>query len=238
MIALLLAACAPDIRDLDGDGILDVAVQDTAPPSEDATPAPETAQDAPDRVVVTTLEDGSHLVDVDSREGVTYVDLGEPAQVGLDQGWELSLERYFFRVNGGIEGDGGVEVASLGDTPWEDVVRAPDAGWTTETDDSAPLQDWYIYDSEEHVLYAAPTVYALRNAAGETWKLQFVDYYDAFGNTGFPTFRLASLDTPSAARSTVGCRRPQPTHASTPSTTGSAPEGSPTRACVAHAPPK
>ena len=227
MTFLLFLACARDIRDLDGDGTLDVAVPDTATADTDTASPEQDPAPALDRVTVTTLDDGSHLVDVDSREGVTHVDLGGPAQVLPDEGWELSLERYFFRVNGGVMGDGGVEVANLGEVAWDEVDRAPEVGWTTETDESAPLEDWYVYDSVEHVLYAAPIVYALRNAAGEAWKLQIVDYYDSFGNTGFPSFRVAPLALPSAARSA----------ASTPSTTGIAPDGSPTRAWVAQAPP-
>jgi hypothetical protein len=199
---LLLTACAPDIRDLDGDGRPDVAI---AAPVDTGTDASRDTADTPadppsGSVTASDLGDGSHVVEVDSRVGVTHVDLDTLAAVRRDEGWELSFERYFFRVNGGVTGGGGVEVAALGEVAWDDVSDAPTDGWTTETDESAPLEDWYVYDSAEHVLYAAPVVYALRTPAGTAWKLQFLDYYDAYGNTGFPSFRVAPLGLSAPAR--------------------------------------
>jgi hypothetical protein len=197
VISLLFLACAPDLRDLDGDGILDVAAEtvssaDGAPRGGDESVRPDEEVLVP-HVTVTELGDGSARVDVDSREGVTYVDLDGPAQVLSTSGWEVSLERYFFKVNGGTVGAGGVEAANLGEVSWEDVREAPQEGWSTETDEGGPLDAWYVYDGVAHVLYAATVVYALRDASGASWKLQFLDYYDDFGNTGFPSFRVAAL---------------------------------------------
>jgi hypothetical protein len=72
-------------------------------------------------------------------------------------------------------------------------TEAPTAGWTTDTDEGGIFDDWYLYDSVNHVLTAAPGVYALRDGEGGQWKLQLLDYYDAFGNTGYPSFRVAEL---------------------------------------------
>jgi hypothetical protein len=188
MILLGLFACAADLRDVDGDGVLDVATGEVA--AEDEAAPVEVLP-----LVVSTEADGSYRVDADSH-AVTHVDFGSldraPEQVDAAGGWEMSLERYFYRLN---PGDGGapVEAVWLGPVPWAEVVAAPEAGWVADIDEALALGDWYVYDSENHVLYAADGVYAVRNAAGEAWKLQFIDYYDDFGNTGFPSFRVAPL---------------------------------------------
>ena len=196
---LLLAACAADIRDLDGDGVPDVALTDTSAPPEDTgdtEPADTTDTGFEPHVIVTEAGDGSFLVEVDSTDGVTYMDLGVPAQTSAADGWELSFERYFFRLNGGSDGGGVVEAAVIPDQAFDAVTAAPTTGWLTDSDDLLVLGDWYVYDSVNHVLYAADQVYAIRNASGENWKLQFVDYYDDDGNTGFPSFRVAPLPPP------------------------------------------
>lgn len=193
MIFVLLA-CAPDIRDLDGDGDLDVAVDDTAADTDTVdTSSPDYLGETDPHITFSAQDDGSTLVVVDTLTGVTYLDLDTPAQTLSDQGWELSFERYFVRVNGGTDGDGGVEVAIVEDLDFGEVGSAPATGWTTDSDDGFAMGDWYIYDSVDHTMSAAPYVYVLRNAAGTTWKLQFLSYYDDFGNTGHLSFYEALL---------------------------------------------
>jgi hypothetical protein len=195
---LFLLACASDIRDLDGDGVPDVAVTDTAASGDDSASdsgEPDTAVDTgfEPHMTVTDAGNGVHVVEVDSQEGVTYVDFGVPEQTSVIGGWEVSFERYFFRVNGGTNGTAGVEAAVVTDQSFDALTTAPASGWVTDTDDGLALEGWYVYDSVNHVLYAADQVYAIRNGAGEAWKLQFIDYYDDQGNTGFPSFRIAPL---------------------------------------------
>lgn len=203
MIFLFLA-CASDLRDLDDDGAPDVAVTDTAPldtdtavdtdPDPDADPA--TTFDA----TVTLTDDGTGVFEVvvDAREGVSYVDLGDaslsaPAQAAEAGGWELGFERYMFSINGGTSGTGGVEAARVEGVSFDALSAPPDTGWTTDSDDGSALEDWYIYDSVSHVLTAAEFVYAIRAPDGSAWKVQFLSYYDDFGNSGFPSFRFARL---------------------------------------------
>jgi hypothetical protein len=135
---------------------------------------------------------------VDAREGVSYVDLGDassvaPAQVAEAGAWELGFERYFFYVTGGTSGPGGVEAARVEGVAFDDLLAPPASGWTTDSDDGSALEDWYVYDSVNHVLYAADVVYAVRGPDGAAWKVQFLSYYDDVGNTGFPSFRVARL---------------------------------------------
>lgn len=194
---LLLTACAPDIRDLDGDGILDVALPDTGGDTgEDETGEDSVIDTAFDPHVTVTDEGGGvSLVELDSNEGITYVDLGVPEQTNQLEGWELGFERYFFYLNGGVNGTGGVEALVITDQSFDAITSAPADGWATDTEDVYVLEDWYIYDSTNHVLTAADQVYLVRNPAGEVWKVQFIDYYDDYGNTGFPSFRVAAIGT-------------------------------------------
>lgn len=192
-----LLACAPDIRDLDGDGVPDVALSDTGD-TEDTEDTDDTDDTVIDTAIVPSLTvtdegDGVSLVVVEATSGVSYVDLGVPEQTNVLGGWEISLERYFILLNGGTTGGGGVEVAAITGVAFGDLTTAPASGWVTDTDDGVALEDWYVYDGTEHVMYAADVVYAVRNAGGEHWKLQFTSYYDDAGNPGFPTFRVATL---------------------------------------------
>ncbi len=207
---LVLLACAPDLRDLDGDGTLDVAVTDSSDAAADtgeARAADTSSSDPEDTapattftpsVTITDAGEGVFEVVVDAREGVSYVDLGDasivaPAQVAEAGAWELGFERYFFYVNGGTSGPGGVEATRVEGVTFDDLVAPPQGGWTTDSDDGSALEDWYVYDSVNHVLYAADVVYAVRGPDGATWKVQFLSYYDDVGNTGFPSFRVARL---------------------------------------------
>lgn len=199
----LLTACAPDLRDLDGDGVLDVAVSDTATKTTDTGEEEASDDDAPATTFtpsVTVVDEGEGVfrVTVDAREGTSYLDLGAPTgaaplQVAEADGWEVGFQRYMFSVNGGTSGPGGVEAARLEGVDFASVTTLPEAGWTTDSDDGAALEDWYVYDSVEHVMYAADAVYVLRTPAGEAWKVQFLGYYDDFGNTGFVGLRVAGL---------------------------------------------
>lgn len=192
---LWLLACAPDIRDLDGDGVIDVALPDTD--IEDTDPEDtDIDTDFDPHVTIVDEGDGVSLIEVDSNDGVTYLDLAVPAQTHQLAGWEVSFERFFFRLNGGSNGAGKVEAVVISGQPFEALTVAPTAGWATDSDDGDVLADWYVYDSEAHVLYAADVVYAIRDGDGLAWKLKFIDYYDEFGNTGFASFRVAPLANP------------------------------------------
>lgn len=194
----LLTACAPDLRDLDDDGVLDVALPDTGTVTTEEgadTPATDDGPETTFTPSVTVLDEGDGVfrVSVDAREGTSYLDLATPEQVAEADGWEIGFERYIFSVNGGTSGPGGVEAVRLDGVDFASVTTPPDDGWTTDSDDGAALEDWYVYDSVEHVLYAADAVYVLRIPDGDAWKVQFLGYYDDFGNTGFVGLRVAGL---------------------------------------------
>ncbi len=195
VLMTLLLACAPDLRDTDkvaaetGDADTDTA------PTEDTAPDTDSGSGDPGRVVATEEGGGVTLVEVDaSAEGeVVYMDLGAHGESDAASGWELAFVRYDVTVNGGSSGEGGVEVAPVEGTAFADLSALPADGWRTDTAEAAALGDWYDYDPSTHTLSAADRVYAVRNGDGEAWKIQFVDYYDDAGNSGFPSFRWAVL---------------------------------------------
>jgi hypothetical protein len=201
----LLAACAPDIRDTDGDGDLDVAA-DTADTSDTGDTSDTSDTEDPDDTEDTSPPAG-RITSVDEGGGVTLVevegtgdrdfvhfDFASAGEVAATDGWELAFQRYAVRVNGGTSGGGGVEIAAIEGVAFDAVDAAPASGWRTDTAEALALDDWYDYDGATHVLTAADRVYVVRNGAGEAWKLAFVDYYDDAGNSGFPSFRWAGLE--------------------------------------------
>jgi hypothetical protein len=105
----------------------------------------------------------------------------------------MAFLRYDPMTNGGASGSAGVEVSPILDAALEAVATAPTDGWITDDEKTYAMGDWYDYDHATHVLSAKQTVYVLRNASGDAWKVQFVDYYDDAGNSGHPSFRWAPL---------------------------------------------
>lgn len=180
LLPVLLLACAPDLSDKD---------------NEPTDSAADTAIDDPGRVLSTDEGGGVSRVVVDaSAEAVSvYFDFSDSGESDPSAGWELAFVRYGVTVNGGTSGDGGVEVAPVEDTAFADLSAAPADGWRTDDGETAALGDWYDYDGATHTLSAADRIYAVRNGAGETWKIQFLDYYDEAGNSGFPSFRWAAM---------------------------------------------
>lgn len=191
LLLSLLLACAPDISDKDD------TTSDSASMGETGETGADTDSGADDTGRVRSADEGGGvtLVQVDaSAEGeAVYFDFSATGESAADGGWELAFVRYDVTVNGGTTGDGGVEVAPVEETGFADLSTAPSDGWRTDTAEAAALGDWYDYDGATHTLSAADRVYVIRNGAGETWKLQFLDYYDDAGNSGFPSFRWAAL---------------------------------------------
>lgn len=198
---LLVAACAPDIRDTNGDGDLDVADPDTADTDTSDTDTDDTS-DTSD-----TSAPAGRITSVDEGGGVTFVevestgdsefvhfDFASPGEVAATDGWELAFQRYAVQVNGGTSGSGGVEIAAIEGVAFDAVDTAPANGWRTDTAEALAFDDWYDYDGATHVLTAGDRVYVVRDGTGAAWKLAFVDYYDDAGNSGFPSFRWAGLE--------------------------------------------
>lgn len=175
----------------------------------------------PGKVQVTDLGSGVQRLVVDATDDAAWieVDLALPGEAQSD-GWDLRISRFRVRTNGGVSGDGGMEVAPLVGVGLAEVSKAPSDGYVTdaakegadpETPDFVPDQDvlgafelensasetgWYAYDPMNHVLSPADVTYAVRGRGGDYYALRFVDYYDAVGTPGFVTFDLTPIEAP------------------------------------------
>lgn len=154
---LFLAGCYPSLEDTLDPG-----------PTEVAQPSDGVRIDATDYDVWVGL-------DLDT---LAFVD-------DASASWDLAARRFEVKLNGGVSGDGGVEVADVDpDAPGQ----IPAEGWYTDEPDADgdgvpeyALQDWYLYDYETHELSPAPQTWLVRTTEGGIVELAFASYYDDAG---------------------------------------------------------
>jgi hypothetical protein len=110
-------------------------------------------------------------------------------------GWDLELEGFTIRLNGGVSGSGDAAAAATTD----DFAAVT----TASTDPRAYQQDafagvfnshpWYRYNlTGENIIHPTFDVYFIRRGA-DTYKLQVVNYYGPAGEPRRITFRYARL---------------------------------------------
>jgi hypothetical protein len=118
--------------------------------------------------------------------------------------WDLALQRFQIKVNGGISGKGGVEVALVTGITFPALATAPQSGYVTDQQDSADEDSdpdyafvqkgtWYDYNAMTHLLTPKEQVYVVRATTGAHYKLQMSGYYDQTGSSGYPAFRWQLL---------------------------------------------
>ena len=110
----------------------------------------------------------------------------------VQKGWDLSMQKWDFRT-------GATEVALLPKQDFDALKVAPADGYLTDTDDKHVFEDWYIYDTEIHVLYPADVVYVLHTADGAYWKMQITTYYPPSGDKKqphWPAWKWAAVAPP------------------------------------------
>lgn len=164
------------------------------------------------------------LLDLD--EGGREVD----ADLTTNTDWDLALQRFNFRTNGGAGGPAGVRVAWRDGVTLGDVTQAPaqaeaDGGWAqdeptmdTEIPPEVPMGEevpttvishgespWYDYDGRTHALTPKERVYFLETSAGAYVAMQIVDYYSPeTGDAGYPAFQWKVVDPPDDLPPTPG----------------------------------
>lgn len=166
------------------------------------------------RITNTVETSGAVLSQVNAADAMSwvYVQLGSGTEVmpqdpQSSRDWDLAFQRYQIKVNGGVSGTGGVEVALLTGTPFASLMSAPAAGYVTDQADSGddgPEPDyafvqrgtWYDYNVMTHLLTPKDQLYVLRAASGAYYKLQLTAYYDQAGSSGYPTIRWQTVQAP------------------------------------------
>jgi hypothetical protein len=176
---------------------------------------PDAAPSGDGPIDVEDLGSGVHQARVDAKDDMqwVYMNLAQGKAVPADgagdpTAWDLALQRFNLKLNGGASGSGGAAVALLPGAAFDDVTEVPaDATFLTDQADAnddgvdeyvMSIGDtrWYAYEVTTHVLTPKELVYVVRGADGSFYKLEMLEYYDAAGTAGYPTFRWAPLAAP------------------------------------------
>lgn len=245
LLLLVLVGCAPalgggPVADAGADTqTLDASMEPRADADVDAIVAADVgvevdADDAepppPGRVRHVELGGGARETLVDARSTSVWVAIDLDAagreldvDVLADTRWDVALQRYHFRTNGGAGGPAEVRVTALDDVRFDDVVRGPRAGdgdphdalgWRrdeppreSDIPGEVPMGDgvpwtvisneedpWYLYDGATHALTPKARVYFVESTEGRLFALEVVDYYSpTTGSAGHPAFRWKEL---------------------------------------------
>ena len=215
LLLLSLGACAEDLGDdPTPDGGPEVT-QDmiVAPPSDHVTHT-DLGEGVTETLVDGTAVDGWVALDLDAAGAELDVD------IEADTDWDVAIQRYHFRTNGGAGGPADVRVAVLDGVALADVTQAPSEGWRqdreptdSEIPDDVPMGEepppttvisgeedpWYDYDPATHQLSPKERVYVIESTAGAYFALAIVDYYSPeTADAGHPAFQWKQVDPPAA----------------------------------------
>ena len=133
---------------------------------------------------------------LDGRGDPVYFDVSAGA-VSADDEWDIMLDGYAIRVNGGVSGSGGAG-AVLASESFAELTDASDAPAQVYRGDafggvftSAP---WYRYDLDgNHTIFPTYDVYLI-DTGTDIYKLQVTGYYSTTGQQRHITFRYERLD--------------------------------------------
>jgi hypothetical protein len=177
----------------------------------DAGQAQDSGVDAgPMHYVSFDADGGMYSVVVDSMYSSrwTAIDLDTAQEVPFEaDAWDLAFQRFHIRERGGVDGDGGVEVAVVYDAGYPEVTRAPAGPWLVDQPDGPDdntdpdtvfdkLEVWYDYDPTFHSLTPRPLVYVIHSDRGAYFKLKIDGYYDNAGTPAIFSLRYAPVLAP------------------------------------------
>lgn len=132
----------------------------------------------------------------DVSAGPVYFDLETGSEVGEAGEWDLLLEGWNIRVNGGVSGSGSAG-ASLADESFDAITDASDLSASHYQGDAFggvfDAAPWYRYDLEDnHQIWPTFDVYLIRRGEA-VYKVQITGYYGATGDSRQVTFRYDRL---------------------------------------------
>jgi hypothetical protein len=144
-----------------------------------------TAESAFEPVQTVTL-DASSLVSLDLNTGSVAPAEGE---------WDVSLEGFDLRINGGVSGSGGAG-ATPSPEPFEAVTTAAVDSRAYQVDVFAGVfgsHPWYKYNlTGENIIHPTFDVYLIKRG-DDVYKVQLIDYYSPAGDPRHISFRYAKL---------------------------------------------
>lgn len=134
-------------------------------------------------------------VTLDGTSGRAYLDLVGGGG-GTAEAWDIALEGWDLRVNGGVSGDGGVG-AVLGGESFAEMTDAGDAPSSVYAADAFggvfEAHPWYRYNLQDrHQIWPVFNVYLIRRG-DDVWKVQLTGYYDETGKDRQVTLRYARV---------------------------------------------
>ena len=114
--------------------------------------------------------------------------------------WDIVFRQYThifdghtpYLVNGVLSNTNNVEVAEVFDKEFEDVVFDDIANVEFSTDVNVIGYDWKTFDGSGFITHP-DQVYIVKTTEGLYYKLRFVDFYNAQGEKGTPTFETQAL---------------------------------------------
>jgi hypothetical protein len=123
------------------------------------------------------------------------LDLNTGSASPSDTEWDLSLEGFTLRLNGGVSG-AGAAAATPSAEPFEAVATAATDPRAYQVDAFAGVfgsHPWYRYNlTGENIIHPTFDVYLLKRGDA-VYKIQLVDYYSAAGDPRHISFRYARV---------------------------------------------
>ncbi|MGH7579927.1 MAG: HmuY family protein [Gemmatimonadales bacterium] len=148
--------------------------------------AVQPAADAAFEAVQTVTLDASSATGLDLNTGSTAPAAGE---------WDVSLEGFTLRTNGGVSGSGAVG-ATPSPEPFEAVTTAAVDSRAYQADRFAGVfgsHPWYKYNlTGENIIHPTFDVYLVKRGA-DVYKVQLIDYYSTAGEPRNISIRYALL---------------------------------------------
>lgn len=153
----------------------------------------------------------AYVTTVDATDYDDYQFLDLDSGRSTSKGWDLSFRRFLILSNGGVSGDGGVQILKFVDTEFDEVetTPGPDTRWMIDRRDGPSDEDsftdtifnngdddWYNYDLNDHSLSTKGYVYIVRSTEDRYYKLRIESYYDTVGTPGVMSFTWQEIEAP------------------------------------------
>ena len=132
---------------------------------------------------------------LDGRTAPVYFDF--VTGVSDASNWDIKLEGFDIRINGGVSGTGGAGAVKASES-FSAMTDASDAPAQIYRGDAFggvfAAHPWYKYNLDgNHTIFPTYDVFLIKRGA-EIYKMQIIGYYDTAGESRRITFRYARLD--------------------------------------------